>query len=88
MSNRPALDALIALRQSCLAVNKLPPTLAVCPRCADALLNDLDAIFIERPPDKVPLTLAGSCIMGFTFTDALDEVCMLHGGLAEEHGDG
>jgi len=88
MADRPALDALIALRQSCLARGTLPGTLAMCPRCTDALLRDLDALFTPRPPDEVPLTLEGSCIMGFTFADGLDEVCMLHGVLAEKTAHG
>jgi hypothetical protein len=88
MTDYPALDALLALRQSFLAAHMLPPTLAICPRCTDAILNDLNGLFTPRPPDETPLTLTGSCVMGFTFTDGLEEVCMLHGVLAEESTHG
>lgn len=88
MAERPALEALIALRQSCLASGAVPLTLAICPRCCHALLRDLEALFPPRPPDKTPLTLEGSCVMGFTFADGLEEVCMLHGVLAEESTHG
>jgi len=88
MSDRPALEALSALRQSCLALGALPLTLAVCPRCTAAIVRDLAGLFPPRPPEKGPYTLEGSCIMGFTFTEGPQAGCMLHRALAEEptHG--
>jgi hypothetical protein len=88
MPERPALDALDALRQSCLALGAMPLTLAVCPRCTATLLDELAGLFAPLPPGQAPLTLAGACIMGFTFTEGPDETCMLHRALAEEPAHG
>ena len=88
MSEFPALAALRRLRQSCRAVHAMPLTLALCPRCTATLLDDLAGLFAPPPPGQAPLTLAGSCIMGFTFTEGPEDTCMLHRALAEEPAHG
>jgi hypothetical protein len=53
------------------------PELALCAACREALLGDLEALFVPIAGRHTRL-LEHSTVMGFTFSDGPQEACALH----------
>ena len=60
-----------------------PPVMPLCPSYAAALLAEMAALFPATPEDK-PLTLRGSMLVGYTFSEGTPEHCGLHPYMQED----
>jgi hypothetical protein len=60
-----------------------PPVMPLCPACTLALLAEMAALFPDIPTAH-PLTLRGSLLVGYTFTEGTPAQCGLHEYLQEE----
>ena len=60
-----------------------PPVMPLCSACTAALLAEMAALFPETPEDK-PLTLRGSRLVGYTFSEGTPAQCGLHPYVQED----
>ena len=71
------IEVLMHLRNAWLQEPQRELVLTVCHVCCDALLHDLDRLFIPVEGQHA-LRLDGSQVMGFTFTESTEKTCNLH----------